>query len=152
MIVNVSGMVEPKLRGWGEDALSKRPSNPRDPHGRPNAYLAAKKSTRVRRSPLSRAHVLMEPNRPLKDADQGESRARADPPNWGLMTLVWSNRPPLQARVRGETPQSGAHTVSQSPIGPRFEFMRARTDPPNRGLMTLVQSNWLSHRSVVQID
>jgi len=91
MIVNVSGMVEPKLRGWGEDALSKRPSNPRDPHGRPNTYLAAKKSTRVRRSPLLKAHVLMEPNRPLEDMDQGESRVRADPPNQGFMTLVWSN-------------------------------------------------------------
>ena len=142
MIVNVSGMVEPKLRGWGEDALSKRPSNPHDPHGRPNAYLAAKKSTRVRRSPLSRAHVLMEPNRPLKDADQGESRARADPPNRGFMTLVWSNWPPLRARVRGETPQSGAHTVSQGPTGPStLVFLRARADPPNRGFMTLLWSN-----------
>jgi hypothetical protein len=88
-------MVEPKLRGWGEDALLKRPSDPRDPHGHPNTYLAAKKSTRVRRSPLLRAHVLMEPNRPLEDVDQGESRVRADPLNRGFMTLVWSNRPPL---------------------------------------------------------
>jgi len=88
--------------------------------------------------PIGGSYHLARPNRPLDSSMLG---ARADPPNWGLMTLVWSNRPPLQARVRGETPQSGAHTVSQSPIGPRFEFMRARTDPPNRGLMTLVESN-----------
>jgi len=253
MIISISWKVEPKLRGWGEDALSKRPSNPHDPHGRPNAYLAAKQPTRARRSASiegSRSHGAQSASRkrgsewvesesrspqlgfydsrmvqstpsmskgreerppnqglipslkaqlaPWLQYFEGESRspqsgshdshmvqltpstsegerrdppirgsyhlarpnwplnssilrARADPPNQGLVTLIWSNRPPLQVRVRGETPKSGAHTISQSPIGPQFEFMRARTDPPNQGLMTLVQSNRLSHRSVVQI-
>jgi len=161
--------VEPKLRGWGEDALSKQPSNPCDPHGRPNTYLAAKQSTRVRRStsiegsrshgaqsaarkrgsgqvesksrspqlgfhdsrmvqstpstsegerrdpPIGGSYHLARPNWPL---DSSILRARADPPNRGFMTLVWSNRPPLRARARGETPQSGAHTILQGPTGP----------------------------------
>jgi hypothetical protein len=65
--------------------------------------------------PTGGSYHLARPNWPL---NSGILRARADPPNRGLMTLVWSNRPPLQVRARGETPQSGAHTILQGPTGP----------------------------------
>jgi hypothetical protein len=93
-------------------------------------------------APLLRAHILMEPNRPLENEDQSELRARADPPNWGFMTLVWSNRPPLQARdERIDPPIKGSYHLARPNWPLDSGILRARADPPNRGLMTLVWSN-----------
>ena len=114
--------------------------NPCDPHGHPNAYLAANSSMRVRRSTSiegSHSHWAQLASR--EHRSRWVLRVRADPPNRGLMTLIWSNWPPLQVRVRGEIPQSGAHTISPGLISSSTPvFWRREQIPP-------IRVSWLSY-------
>jgi hypothetical protein len=161
MIVSISWMAKPKLRGWGEDTLSKWPSNPHDPHGHPNTYLAANGSTRVRRSASikgSCSHWAQSASQEC--GSQWVSRVMGDPPirvswlsygpidplykqgweerppNWGLIPFHKAQSAPWLQFFWGQEqiPPIGVSWLSFGPIDPLYEWgWEGR--PPNQGLI-----------------
>jgi len=135
---SISWKVEPKLRGWGEDALSKWPSNPLTHMVAPTLTWLLNSQQEWEEAPLSRAHILMEPNWPLENADQSELRVRADSPNWGFM-LSYGPIDPLYSEGWEETPNRGL-IPSARPNWPLDSDFEARQIPQLRS-HDLVWSN-----------